>query len=270
MPARTRREKAFVRKLLLALPLLGLLGGCAGYAADYMKSKPSLIGPQLTRFGLSGAQSDCVAKSLGKSLSVWQVRQLADTAERARGGDNGRLTVRELLYVSRLVPDPEVPAGLAKAVESCGVVATAAASAPPATATGPAPVLTTPPATSTPPVSGATPAQPVAPAKGSVWVNLGTAASGQSISIDASSVQEEPPYRKAWFRLSNPGETGPGNIAYLLRVDCPARTITPLGGRKHDASGAITEQKDYGAEWEGALPVEAGTVMEIAFRSLCG
>jgi hypothetical protein len=256
-----------VRSFLAALPLLGLLGGCAGYAADYTKSKPSLIGPQLTRFGLDQTQSSCVGKSLGKSLSVWQVRQLADTAARARANDSSaRLTVRELLYVSRLVPDAEVPAELARAVESCGVVATAAASAPPAVAAAPAPAPSAATPQATPPADTA----PAPPAKGSVWVNLGAAASGQSISIDASSVQEEPPYRKAWFRLSNPGETGPGNIAYLLRVDCAGKTITPLGGRKHDSSGAITEQKDYGAEWEGALPVEAGTVMEIAFRSLCG
>jgi hypothetical protein len=262
-----------VRSVFLLLPLAGLLSGCAGYAADYVKSKPGLIEAQLTRYGLDETQSRCVAKRLGDKLSVWQVRQLADTAGRARGD---RLGPRELIYVSRLVADPEVPAEAARALEGCGVVATAAGAAPPARAEeAPAPSPSPLPGTVTPPAAPVTP--PTTPpaasppsAGGSVWVNLGAAASGQSISIDASSVQEEPPYRKAWFRLSNPGETGPGNIAYLLRVDCKGRTITALGGRKHDASGAITEQKEYGAGWEEALPVEAGTVMEIAFRSLCG
>jgi hypothetical protein len=30
-----------------------------------------------------------------------------------------------------------------------------------------------------------------------------------------------------------------------------------------------TEQKDHGAAGEGALPVEGGTVMEIAYLALC-
>ena len=258
---------------LMVLPLVGLLGGCAGYAADYVKSKSGIVEPQLARFGLDAAQTRCVGGKLDEGLTTWQARQLADTAARARG--SGALTVRELLYVSRLVPDDKVATELARAVEGCGVVARAAASAPAPTApieNSPAPAAPTETAaTPAPATPGAAPPTPGATApKGSVWVNLGTAQTGQSISIDASSVQEEPPYRKAWFRLTNPGETGPGALAYLLRMDCAGKTITPMGGRKYDPQGGVAEQKDYGAEWEGALPVESGTVMEIAFRSLCG
>jgi hypothetical protein len=36
--------------------------------------------------------------------------------------------------------------------------------------------------------------------------------------------------------------------------------------RRQDASGAVTEYREYP---DNPLPVEAGTVMEIAFLSLC-
>jgi hypothetical protein len=44
-----------VRALTLLLPLF-LLGGCAGYAIDYTKSRESLIGPELRRYGFSEAR----------------------------------------------------------------------------------------------------------------------------------------------------------------------------------------------------------------------
>ena len=53
------------------------------------------------------------------------------------------------------------------------------------------------------------------------------------------------------------------------RIDCAGRTINPMAIRKHDAAGAVTEQRDYGPGGEGALPIEAGTVMEVAHRAIC-
>src|SRR3569623_2597284 len=58
-----RREKANVRAVP-ALLVLVLLGGCAGYAADYWKPKEKLIAPQLARYGMTPEQSQCVERRL--------------------------------------------------------------------------------------------------------------------------------------------------------------------------------------------------------------
>jgi hypothetical protein len=118
-------------------------------------------------------------------------------------------------------------------------------------------------------VPGAPATQPLAPTgRSALWVNLGTAPTGQAISVDASSLVTGPSGREAWFRLTNPGAGGAGDIAYRLRIDCAAKSITALGGRKYSQTGALLEQKDYPTP-EGPLPVEAGTVMELAFRGVC-
>jgi hypothetical protein len=238
-------------RLAAALPVLLLLGGCAGYASDYWKPKESLIGPQLARYGMSGAQAQCVERQLTKRLDVWQLRQLADVAGRlGTGGNNpGQLTPPDFVYVAGLVHDPKVGVETRHALDGCGVRTVAAPPPPP-----PAP---------TPVTSPAGPAE-----RPALWVNLGTAATGQAIAVDASSLANGPTWRQAWFRLSNPGATGAGDIAYLLRIDCAAKSITALGGRKYNPAGALIEQKDY-PKPEGPLAVESGTVMELAFRGVC-
>ena len=251
-----------MRPFLVLVPLV-MLSGCAGYAADYWRSKPGLVAPQLTRYGLGETATRCVAERLGEDLTVWQLRQLADTSERVRQANLG---VHELLWVSKLVNDTAVAPAVEKALGGCGAatrIAAAPASVSQPVAPVPAPSTSTqasgtPPASITPSATGA-----------SVWLNLGVAATGQSISVDASSVENGPGFRKGWFRMTNPEAGKPGDISYLLKIDCTAKTITPMGGRKHDASGAVIEEKAYGPDWEGALPIEEGTVMEIAYRSLC-
>src|SRR4051812_3181323 len=76
------RKGNCVPKPGLALLPLALLAGCAGYAADYWKSKDSLIGTQLVRYGLDGEKGRCVSDRLTKELNTWQLRQLADIARR--------------------------------------------------------------------------------------------------------------------------------------------------------------------------------------------
>jgi hypothetical protein len=246
------------------LLILVLLGGCAGYAADYWKPKERLIGPQLARFGMTGEQSQCVERGLTKTLSVWQLRQLGDLAGRlAAGGANpGALGPRDLVYVAGLAKDPKVGVGTRQALDACGVAASAIASR--------APAATSPEASSPSSSPGLVPGTGSAAAavRPALWVNLGTAPTGQAISVDASSLADSPSGRQAWFRLTNPGQAGAGDIAYLLRIDCAAKSITALGGRKYSPAGAMLEQKDYPAP-EGPLPVETGTVMELAFRGVC-
>jgi hypothetical protein len=265
MPCALQREKANVRAVP-ALVALVLLGGCAGYASDYWKPKDKLIGPQLARYRMSSDQSQCVERRLTQTLSVWQLRQLGDLAGRlAPGGDNPRaLGPSDLVYVAGLAKDPKVGIGARHALDACGITAVTAASpmsaAPPRAAPQPASAGLVPGASA--------PAMAAALARPALWVNLGTAATGQAISVDASSLADGPSWRQAWFRLTNPGQAGAGDIAYLLRVDCAAKSITALGGRKYRPAGAMLEQKDYPAP-EGPLAVESGTVMELAFRGVC-
>jgi hypothetical protein len=234
------------------LPLL-LLAGCAGYAADYWKPKDSLIAPQLPRYGISAEASTCVGERLTKNLSVWQLRQLADIARRLAPREGGALSPRDLAYVAGLVQDPKVGPEVTATLEACNVARNAAAaSATPDSAT-PQPGL----------VPGATPPQPLR------WIDLGAAETGQRIAVDISTVVMNAEKREGWFRLSNPGETAPSADAYRLRVDCPGKTITPTAARKYDADGKVAQQEDYTAAWQQPLPIETGTVMEIAWKRLC-
>jgi len=249
-------------RVVPALLAFALLGGCAGYASDYWKPKQRLIAPHLPRYGFTTGQAQCVETHLTQALGVWQLRQLGDLAGRlGTGGNNpGALAPRDFLYVAGLVKDPKVKAATQGALDGCGVTNQVAATPVPS------PSPTSPPAATAGLVPGA-PAAPV-PARPALWVNLGTAPTGQAISVDASSLVTGASGREAWFRLTNPGPAGVGDIAYRLRIDCAARSITALGGRKYSLAGALLEQKDYPTP-EGPLPVEAGTVMELAFRGVC-
>jgi len=246
-----------VRRPLTLLPL-ALLAGCAGYAADYWKPKEKLIHAQLPRYGLTGEAGQCVEKSLSDKLSVWQLRQLGDLAQRLvkkRGA--AALTPRDLGYVAGLVPDPEVSPAVAEAISACGV-----APAPTAAPTVADPGKPLAPELLMPAPSGPAP-QPLR------WIDLGAASTGQRIAIDITTVSGKQGSHEAWFRLTNPGETAPQAVAYRLRVDCKARTITPTAARKYNPDGSLAQQEDYSGAWQTPLAIEPATVMEIAWKRLC-
>ena len=262
---------------LLAIVPLALTPGCAGYAIDYVKPKSEIIGGELTRYGLDANQSACVIGRVGETLNPWQLRQLQKAASGVTRGysDPDRLQMSDLLWVSRHVDDPKVALELGSAATACGLGAANVASADIPVAAAPAgavvptrsdaPVVTLPAAPAGPAASA--PQTVVSPG---AWVNLGAAATGQAIAIDALSLDRtSAPQPQAWFRVANPGQTGPSDTSYLLRVDCAGRTINPMAIRKHDPAGAVTEQRSYGPDGEGALAIEAGTVMEVAYRALC-
>jgi hypothetical protein len=254
-----------MRICLLALPPLALLAGCAGYAIDYTKPKTSILGPELTRFGLDAGQTQCVGDRLATSLSVWQLRQLQLSAAALTRGysDPNRLMASDLIWVAKNVKDAKVGVETVAAAEACGLRAAAAAAAvPPSGAEPQAKAAEAAPTASPPTAPGARPAA-------STWVNLGAAATGQSIAVDASSLSEEGRYRSGWFRLTNPGATARSASSYLLKVDCTARTINSMAVRKYGPSGAITEERAFGPGGEGAAAVEPGTVMQIAYLALC-
>jgi hypothetical protein len=56
---------------------------------------------------------------------------------------------------------------------------------------------------------------------------------------------------------------------YRLRIDCQAKTVQPLALRQTDAAGAQISLREYTPEEAKAGPAESGTVLEIAFLSLC-
>jgi hypothetical protein len=233
-------------RAVLALLSLATLGGCAGYAADYWKPKANLIAAQLPRFAIAGEEAKCVEKRLTQDLSVWQMRQLSDLAGRLTpGGTNpASLGPREFIYVAGLAEDPRVKPLVQTALGACHTVAPMAS----------APLPSALPGSGAP--SGGEP----------LWVNLGAAQTGQGISVDAASVTRGPSWRQAWFRLLNGG--GAADVGYQLRIDCSAKTIMALSGRKYAANGSLAEQKDYDKP-EGPMGVEPGTVIEVAYHALC-
>jgi hypothetical protein len=243
------------------LLLLAALGGCAGYAADHWRPEATVVGPQVVRFASEPAQAQCVTERLTSALSVRQLRRLADTAAAVTAPEGRTLTLPDLVAVSAHVRGGPVQPVVAAAAAACAGNTGSAATAPaPATSAGE--TSATAPATDTTPA----PAPASAP---HLWVNLGSAVSGQAIAVQVASVEQEGNVRTAWFRLTNPGQNAVGAPAYRLRIDCSARTINSMALRQYDASGAVAAERAHGPQGEGALPVEGGTVMELAFLALC-
>ncbi|TMJ17795.1 MAG: hypothetical protein E6G94_01350 [Alphaproteobacteria bacterium] len=281
-----------MRPSLIALLPAALLAGCAGYAIDYAKPKTSIIQPALARYALDARQSQCVSDTLTKTLTVWQLRQLQIVAGALKpaAGDNRPLGGSDLVWAAKNVRDPEVRPKVEQAVASCGIAgAPARVAAPtvgeqPAVAAeqpalkpgAPAPDYGKPLATIPPPAPGAPVAAPVPGGPAPVaaepglpnWINLGAAPTGQSIAVDAATMEGKGTLRTAWFRLSNPGK-GRSPAAYYLRIDCAAKTINSLGLKRFGANDEVVDNVDYGPNGEGAAPIEGGTVMEIAYLALC-
>jgi hypothetical protein len=255
-----------MRLFLLALVPVSLLAGCRGYLADHLRPEASIMAPELTRYGFSGQQSECVSGRLAGTLSVWQLRQLANVTRLIK--DPSRLTPRELVWVSTHVKDPQVTQQVRQAAEGCGLdAAGASASATAAAASETATASPGAAAEPSPPAGAPAPAAPPAAAV-ATWLNLGSGVDKQSISIDASTLQGEKPLRRAWFRILAAGTATSPN-SYLLQIDCTAKTVNPLASRKHDTKGAVIEEVQHGSNGAGANPIQGGSVIEIAYLSLC-
>lgn len=239
---------------LLPLALL-FLAGCAGQVRDYIGPRSSIVRPQLIRYGFSLSEIACVGERLGETLTPRELRLFSRAARAVQRPfhDPDRFTPRDLAWVARAMPDGRVSVEFSRAIEACHV------SIPAQTAAAPVP-----PPQPAPAESAAAPA-PRPPA----WLNLGAAGSGQAITIDASSLEQEGSTRTAWFRMTDPAPAPPSLHSYRLRIDCARRTIQPLGHRRYDEAGAIAESRDIGPAEEAPLPIESGTVTEIAYLSLC-
>ena len=259
------------------------LAGCVGQLRDFVGPVHATTSPQLLRFGLDLQQSHCVGDKLGEQLRPRQLRMFARAASAVGAGwfEPGRLTVRDLLYLADHESDRAVKPALERAFGLCNVTVPVAA---------PPPVQ----------VAAAAPATPA-------WLNLGAATSGQLIAIDAATIRQNESHRSAWFRLTDPPapaaapaetavagathagsrsrahppattpSTSPGGTppsaptagardSFLLEIDCARRTINAKARERRDAAGALLQHVDYP---DNPLRVEGGTVMEIAWLSLC-
>lgn len=220
------------------------LGACVpGHLADHIGPREGIVTPQLYRYGYQLAETRCVSTQLAATLQPLQLRLFSRAAGAVTQGyfEPERLTVRDLVHVSGAMGDDGVRDALLAANARCGVAEPA-----------PAPLVTAE-ATAVP-----------APRPPS-WLNLGAADSGQSIAIDASSIEQAEETRTAWFRLTDPG-TSPSPDLFRLIVDCRGQTINAKERKRLNADGSVAESRDYP---DNPLPVEKGTVMQIAWMSLC-
>lgn len=226
------------------LLLFSLLGGCAGHLADYVGPRQGIVTPQLFRYGYNLVETRCVSEALAASLTPLQLRLFARAAGAVRQGyyQPERLTVRDLVYVAGAYGDAGVRQALIVANAACGV-----------RAEEPAAIPDEPPA-------AAEPAQ-----RPRIWLNLGAADSGQSIAIDASTIVEEGDRRYAWFRLTEP-DAKASRDTFLLDIDCRKRTINPKERQRLNEDGSVADRVEYP---DNPLAVEDGTVMRIAWLSLC-
>lgn len=281
-----------MRRLLPALLLPLVLGACqTGYLADRFRDREDVLGPQLARFGLSPQEAQCVSQRLARRLSLGRLRALEIRARAVRQGlsDPGRLTMNDLTIAANGLNDPEVRGELDHAASTCGVrpatlsvaaAVRAPAAGEPAATDGSARlsvgrILSGPEAEAifagrapAPGGSGRAPAAAGAAMLNPLWLNLGSAGSGQSIAIDGASVEREPDARTAWFRMIDPDAT-PSLTWYRLRVHCTRRTVQPVARRRVDAEGREQEHEVYPDGYERPAAIEPGTVTEIAWLSLC-
>lgn len=245
--------------LLASIAALGLAGCRTGYLADRFIDEEQIIAPQLARYGFTAEQATCLSTQLAQRLGHADMRALELRARAFRRGASDGMAPRDLMMVADGAREQAIPGELRNALAGCSIdlnpvaVAAAQPGGPAATATVAVPTATTPAA------ADATP----------TWLNLGAAPSGQSIAVDATSVQRDGSARIAWFRMTDP-ETGQQTLnSYRLRLDCSNRVYAPLAWRRYDEAGAIVDSRDYTSEIAPPQEVEGGTVTEIAFLSLC-
>jgi hypothetical protein len=245
------------RSPLALLPALLLAGCVVGQLQDFVGPVSHTTTPQLLRFGLDLTQARCVGDKLAERLRPRQLRMFARAASGVHDGwfEPGRITLRDLAYLAAHDPDAAFAPAFQRAVNLCGI-----AMPLPVAPAGSAVTVTD--LTALPPPSGApAPTRPEEP----TWLNLGAAGSRQAIAVNAATIAQQGNQRTAWFRLTDP-DSPPSTDTFLLQIDCAHRTINARARERHDATGAVAQHVDYP---DNPLPVEGGTVMEIAWLSLC-
>jgi hypothetical protein len=232
-----------------------LLAGCAGQVRDFIGPVSGITSTQFIRYGLNVNQARCMGERLGQGLTPRQLRMFARAAGALRQGPGhpAPLAFRDLTWVANTMGDAAVPRALDRADAACGVTA--------ARVYAEQLQRTEELARRQAEAQAAAAAAP----RASTWLNLGAAGSGQAIAVDAATLVQEGDRRTAWFRMTDPGAAASPD-AYLLVIECGRRTINAKARERRAADGSVAERVDYP---DNPLPVEAGTVMEIAFLSMC-
>jgi hypothetical protein len=242
--------------LRLLVPLVSLLiAGCAGQVRDFVGSRADITWRQFVRYGLNGNQARCMGEKIGEVLTPLQLRRFARAAGALRQGPGhpAPLTLRDLTWVANTMGDAAVVRALDRADAACGVTAAEIY----ARQLSEADALARRQAEAQAAAANAP--------RASTWLNLGAAGSGQTIAVDAATMVRDSDSRTAWFRMTDPGAAASPD-AYLLVIDCAHRTINAKARERRAADGTVAERVDYP---DNPLPVEGGTVMEIAFLSMC-
>ncbi|MGE0179353.1 MAG: hypothetical protein AB7O91_05990 [Sphingomonas sp.] len=234
-------------RLFPPVALAAFLSGCAGHVADYVGPREGIIAPQLARYGLNLRQTNCVAGQLTQTLNPRQLRFLTRAAGAVTRGnyDPDRLTIRDFLRVASGLRDSAIGLAAVRATASCDA---------------------SPEQIAAREVERMMAALPPPPPRQSAWLSLGSAPSGQAIAVDGGTLEQQGSTRTAWFRLIDPPPAPANQNTYRLRIDCQARTINSLARRRQEEDGRVSEFREYP---DNPLPIEGGTVMEIAYLSLC-
>jgi hypothetical protein len=69
--------------------------------------------------------------------------------------------------------------------------------------------------------------------------------------------------------MTDPASGAASGNQYRLRIDCEGKTVQPLALRQTNETGAQVSLREYTPEEAKAGPAESGTVLEIAFISMC-
>jgi hypothetical protein len=237
-----------------------LLAGCMGQVRDFVGSRADITWGQFVRYGLNSNQARCMGERIGEVLTPLQLRRFTRAAGALSQGPAhpAALTLRDMIWVANTMGDAAVPRALDRADTACGVTAAETY----ARELQRADELARQRDAAAAAAAAAAASAPSAPN----WLNLGAAGSGQSIAVDASTLVREGDHRTAWFRMTDPGATAANPDAYLLAIDCTQHTINAKARERRAAEGSVAERIDYP---DNPLAVEAGTVMEIAFLSMC-
>jgi len=128
-----------MRSLLLALLVSGSLTACSkDYWLDLtVPAKTVMITPEVGRFGVDPAKSQCLAGTLGAKLSVWELRQVQEAWAAQRASRQGAVGEHDLWRIVPQIRVPRVRQRVAGALADCAVSQVAVAMSNPRVAAAP-------------------------------------------------------------------------------------------------------------------------------------
>jgi hypothetical protein len=94
---------------------------CAAMCASACATPAQRVATQLTKAGLDPVRARCIGDRLDRDLSIAQLKQLGEAAHSLKpsGSQAGRVTVTDLVRLTREIQDPAVPIAVARAAMTC-------------------------------------------------------------------------------------------------------------------------------------------------------